>query len=459
MSCKKLLICLICTVILFSIFSGMSCRSASEKDLNVILIVIDCLRVDHLSCYGYQEETSPNIDNIARLGVKFNNAYSNSPWTKPSVATYFTSLYSNSHNAINVPDVLSDEALTIAEIMSGHGYFTFYVNGGNPSISEKFHFTQGFEKYIETQNDAADLTDAFLTELPELQEKKFFAYLHYMDAHLPYNRNKFINKISDKNEKFIPGDNENLTLMRIRELSKEEKLSRADKDFLIALYDQQIKYVDFNIKRIIQNLEEDNLLQDTVLIITADHGEEFWDHDDFEHGHTLYDELLRVPFIIYGGNFKPKEIMTQVRLIDLPPTILDIVHGENRFRMQGQSLLKIIKKGKGGKELPVFATGLLYGDEKYCLIKNRIKFIVNTRNFKGKNKNYFFRRRSKLELYDLEKDPKEQKSIMEEKSHEDIFALKRSMSPFMYPDFSLRKKKVSLDNQLERKLKALGYVK
>ena len=161
-----------------------------------------------------------------------------------------------------------------------------------------------------------------------------------------------------------------------RTMTASDKLSEADKDFILALYDSQIRFVDENIREILNALRNRDMLKDALVIITADHGEEFWEHNNFEHGHTLYEELIHVPLIIEGTGVKNLEITERVRLIDLLPTVLEFTNvSVSKSGRQGVSLLGLLAGKKKKLDLPVFAMGTLYGDEKYCLIKENMKIV------------------------------------------------------------------------------------
>ena len=426
---------------------------------NFIVLTIDCLRRDHLGCYGYGGATSPNIDGIARAGIVFDDAFSNAPWTKPSVASLFTSMYPLAHTAINKGDILPYEALTIAEILKNDGYYTCFLNGGNWNLDRVFNFQQGFDFYecSDRLRDAADLTALLLSRLSRARGRKFFAYVHYMDAHLPYHRNKYNESLCESSDGYFePGD---IYSTDVRKLTAAGRLSDKDKAFLVGLYDGQIRYVDDNIGRILSFLKDNELLRDTVLIVTADHGEEFWDHGNYEHGHTLYNELIQVPLIISGAGLKPAEIIGRVRLIDLLPTILQLAKVETVVpNQEGVDFLAAYTQGKNALDLPVFAMGTLTGSEKYCLMQGALKLIMNTGE----------RDESKLdpvgcmsaegfELYDLDRDPLEKENLGEREG-DALVPLKRDLTGYMSAVPVFRGKEQVIEGELRKKLKALGYV-
>ncbi|MCK4761850.1 MAG: sulfatase-like hydrolase/transferase, partial [Candidatus Aminicenantes bacterium] len=471
-------------ILLFSILSALILFSASTKKEppgpNIILITIDCLRADHLGCYGYGRKTSPHIDGLAAAGVLFKKAYTNAPWTKPAVASIFTSLYPNRHSALNHDDALPQEALTIAEILKNSGYRTCFFHGGNPYISSKFNFDQGFETIVGISR-AEELTGEFLSSLDEsIKDEKFFAYIHYMDLHLPYHKNRFNKQFLKKGETSLlkPGF---IFVESVRSLTAEGNFPDSDRYYLEALYDGQLRFVDAAIKEIITFLENRKKLKNTVVIITSDHGEEFWEHGSFEHGHTVYNELLHVPLIIFGKPFSPKKIETPVNLIDLLPGILDTAGVSSaRPGPQGRSLLDGNKKffgGPGGEfskkppgrrrqginnpgDRSIFVTGTLYGDEKFALIKNGLKIIFNSGKKKGKNTLTGYKPGEKYEIYDLNKDPFEKFNLLNEIPGSRFLELKKELERFIATAGALKGEKITpeKEKEIEEKLKSLGYL-
>lgn len=440
------------------IFAYGKRENNASKRPNVLLIVIDALRQDHLGCFGYKRNTSPNINALAKEGILFKHAYSNAPWTKPSVASLFSSLPPNKHTAVNKNDILPDEIPVIAEMLKNEGYHTFCFVGGNKFIGKRFNFHQGFDIYRNSRINAAKLTKKFLSLISKPQGKRFFAYIHYMDVHLPYNNNKYNDTFVQKKGKhfFLPGK---IRAKDCRKLAHFDKLSSMDKKHLVSLYDGQIRFVDENIKKIISVLKKNNMLNDTLVVITADHGEEFWEHNNYEHGHTLYNELIHVPLIITGNNLKKSEVKRPVRLIDLLPTILKMVDVESaHYNLEGARLFDK-REGKNNElETSIFAMGTLYGDEKYCLIRGDRKLIINTgEEEKKKNRLIGFRNKSKMEFYDITKDPLEKENLVNTE-HKEVSRLKRILAEFINAQPMFKGKKAILDKETKEGLKSLGYL-
>jgi arylsulfatase A-like enzyme len=453
--------------ILLCLNSGMLVANtrAATQGPNIILLVVDCLRPDHLGYHGYAKETSPAIDRLAGNGMVYTNAYSNAPWTKPSVATLFTSLYPQVHGIIDSSHVLPNTALTIAELLRNDGYRTFFINGGNPFVDNRFNFNQGFDYYhylSHKTKSAADVTHSLLSQLVTRKHEKFFAYVHYMDAHAPYNTNEYNNFFREKpdeqvflNRKIPKGD-------VIRKMTANDELTEQHKRDVIALYDGQIRYIDDNIQRILTFLQQEHLFENTVVIVTSDHGEEFWEHNNFEHGHTLYNELIRVPLIISGGTIESSNITARVSLIDVLPTVLDMTDiPVDSLNLQGVSLLKTVQHNDNSRLLPVFATGTLYGNEKYCLIRGNKKMIVTSDKKEGKWDLIGYRNENRSELYNVPTDADEHENLIATHD-EDRISMVKDLESFagMASAFQQEGEEsgIVVSGVLKERLNALGYL-
>ncbi len=436
-------------------------RVCCPRGPNIILIVVDCLRPDHLGCYGYKRDTSPAIDELAKNGIIFTNAYSNAPWTKPSVASMFTSVYPNEHGAKTMNDILPDALLTIAEFLKNSGYYTCYFNGGNYCIGKHFNFDQGFDYYTlkpSKLNKSTGLTDSFMAHVDSISPKKFFAYIHYMDTHVPYNVNRFNNLFVRKIDTYFEPGVDYISNWHIRIMTSHDRMSEEERSYLISLYDGQIRFVDESIKKMVAFLKDRKILDDTLIILTADHGEEFWEHNNYEHGHTLYNELLHVPLIIYGNRLKPAKVTERVRLIDLFPSIMQMASIEDKNSFYRGSSFKESIDGKGGQsEQVLFSTATLYGDEKYCLIKGDKKIIINSFERKDKKKLFGYACRDNLEIYNLSKDPHE-KHNMEDSDIKSISQLKKELRRFRDLTPLFRDAEAVISEDLKSKLKAIGYM-
>lgn len=379
-------------------------QPATSEKPNIVLLTIDAQRADHLGAYGYQRGVSPYLDQIAQQGVIFEQMYANAPWTLPSLASMFSSRLPTelkisvdnlSFGEIERTNRLTDQVETIAERMQTLGYNTQAVftnellsapRGFNQGFDgfvnlEKlmpyhyhFHFKNmaltlllkkipGVEKRLESyytflvgpsgpkqfETRAWEINRWAIPWLENFQDNRFFLWLHYIDPHAPYN----------------PGPDYSPDLSEIgkereRELRQEmaygpERIRwrEIDKQALIELYDGDVSLVDAAVGQIWQELNELGLMEKTILIISADHGEEFWDHDGLGHGRTLYREVIRIPLVIVGPGIKPQRVYQNVSLLDLFPTMIDLLGERIPKEAQGRSL-KPLLEGQFLSDVPIY---------------------------------------------------------------------------------------------------------
>jgi len=307
-------------------------KKAKDKLPNIILITLDTTRADHLSCYGYHRQTSPNLDKLAEESLLYNMAIAPSSWTLPSHASLFTGKFTSSHGMQFDPEgpfhlsdsisgskswseyrargIASNE-ITLAMLLKEAGYSTGAVVGG-PWMKKVFGLNKGFEYYddneIGSRNGrlAEQVTDSAVKWIDKTQENKFFLFLNYFDPHGPYTP-----PMSFASTFFPAGTNP-----IGRELTTHE---------LISLYDGEILYMDHYIGKLIHKLKVDNLYDNTLIIITADHGEMFGEHGISGHCNTLYQEEIHVPlFIKYPGTeVAPSRTDEPIQLNDIMAIILE----------------------------------------------------------------------------------------------------------------------------------------
>ncbi|MDH4271457.1 MAG: sulfatase-like hydrolase/transferase [Candidatus Aminicenantes bacterium] len=433
-----------------------SCGPAAKipRPDHIIIITLDAVRPDHLGCYGYSRGISPNIDRLAQQGVAFLNAYANAPWTKPSVASLFSSLYPNIHRTVDRDHSLPDQVRTMAERLKESGYFTCFFNGGNPLIHE-FRFDQGFDFYAyEESLDSAEVVRKLQSFLPQAQGKNIFAYIHLMDTHLPYHLHEGNRELAAQAPRnFVPGQFERRD---VREPTARGELTAEEKAYLVALYDEQIRYSDKTVGELTALLQTAGILDHSLLILTSDHGEELWDHENYEHGHSLYEEVLRVPLIMVNEHLPAVRLESRVRLIDILPSIMELVRpGFDRDDLAGESVWRYLKKDDGKR--PVFAAGTIHGDEKFCLIKDDWKVILNTNDLTTNRPLIGFRAEDAVELYDLKSDPGERHNLRDGKSGE-IAGLLKELASLINTESPIQARKEILDQKTVERLKSLGYL-
>jgi arylsulfatase A-like enzyme len=422
--------------------------------LNVVLISIDTLRPDHLGCYGYTRNTSPSVDAFARRGALFLSAVSHAPSTLPSHASILTSLNPSAHGAeFSTRHSLPDDWPTIAEMLAREGYRTgAFVAPGQ--MSKVFGLDQGFEIYDDQGGGVQAISKRATAWLDTVHTEPFFLFLHCLDVHAPYFApTKF-------RRQFLVGDTSELPdtiSIELLERINRGKLafSEEDRQHVINMYDAGIHFTDYFIGRFLGSMDSLALSDQTVIILLSDHGEEFAEHGAMGmHSHTVYDELLRVPLIIAIPEVtRPGQTVPEmVRLIDVVPTILDVLGIEPPPTVRGRSLV------------PFLGDGVLPGEEPSIgemepspTGKGRV-VSVRTRRYKlihdGPKDQY--------RLFDLLRDPLEANDV-EASSPEVVERLTDVMDAYREEAKTFRQHvaggdTVVVGGELRDQLKALGYL-
>lgn len=306
------------TVLLATVLALCFCtmRARSGRGRNVILIVLDTMRADHLGVFGYELDTTPNLDQFASESVIFRKALSTASWTPPSVASILTGRYVISHGltppvgqAVDAPNaaILSEDLLTIPEVLKANGYRTGGVTA-NTWSSDKLGFGQGFERYDFYDDPGADKITAAAEEIvnswnPTPGKDPFFLYVHYIDPHVPY-------KAPEPFASSYIG-----TLLK-----NSHSAERVQP--MIWEYDAEIKFMDHYIGELFKFLKEKKLYDDSLIIIVGDHGEQFEEHGKLGHGYFLYNEEVHVPLLVKDQK-KHYDVDYLVSTVDIFPTVLN----------------------------------------------------------------------------------------------------------------------------------------
>ena len=259
---------------------------------------MDTTRADHIGSFGYERDTTPHLDRLAKQSTLFEQAYSHSPWTMPSMASMFTSLPPRDHGIVRWEQPLPTALITLAEHLQEHGMRTAaFVS--HVIFQPEYNYNQGFEHYDDSVlkkgrpvqiSSAKEISDLAISWIEENSDEPFFTWLHYFDPHSHY-------------------------------------FGHPEFDFgseAIDRYDSEIRYTDEHIGRVLGTLEQLDLWDNTIIIFVADHGEEFLDHGGRRHTKTLYNEVVRIPLTVYVPGFRPARIDTVVT--QRPPLLLPLFH-------------------------------------------------------------------------------------------------------------------------------------
>jgi len=428
--------CLIWICSALSAFFYSSCKGTEENlrcpDCNVILISFDAVRADHLGCYGYQKETSPCIDRFSQDAILFAKCMAQGTATLISHASLFTSLIPLHHGASFRYNLgLPDEMQTIAEIMRENGYTTISFNDGG-QISAKFGMDQGFD-YYDSGPENRDIKELSFQNIVKKSiswiernsEKKFFMFLHTYEAHQPLTPDpEYLDLFESEYEGSLGSTISNDLIDKV--FKGELHIDEEDKKHIVNAYDAEVRSVDDAFGILINFMKKTGLYDNTIIVLTSDHGEELDEHGKIGmHAHTLYNELLHVPFIIKlgGSRFAGKVVDLLVGSTDISPTLVDLVNLPGFRISEGISLSEIISGKKQERERFLLAQR----DHPQEYTDSRFWAIMNER-------------------WKLYKELKESLA----KVALDFMSAKPG-------DFN--KAKMELDEELKKRLKSLGYIK
>ncbi|MGD9344561.1 MAG: sulfatase [Candidatus Aminicenantes bacterium] len=476
---------------------------------NVILISIDTLRADHLGCYGYERETSPHLDDLAGESVLFKNFFSPSSATKPSHVSMLTSLYPLSHGVLSnrVDRAYSEDILSLAQILKTNGFMTAGFTGGG-GVSEINGFRRGFDFWSEGHYIATHLPDVKDWILNN-KDHKFFVFFHFYDVHDPYifreDFQEFYRDI-DFYKEFLSRAERKIDLDRVtfdayNSLSAQEKIDslvlrmlqrpavnfekglgviarnevfqlirewhsypeyRKKLRMMVDSYDAGIKYTDHHLGHFFDFLKSCGLWENTLLIVTSDHGEEFMEHKMVGHLLNLYETLLHVPLILKmprSQDLAGRQILGLADIVDIMPTTLDVLRISFKGQMQGQSLMPMLKGTNTQTKRAVFASiDNRYNEEKRSVRTQSWKYIIFDGDLSEKD-----------EFFDLNGDAFEQNNLLAENERDisklqqylidhmrdctGIYALRYSKNRKKASDFSEEAQKRHLEI-----MRALGYI-
>ncbi len=435
---------------------------------NILFIVVDTLRADHLPSYGYDAGSTPNLDRLAEDSVRFDQAFTNSSWTRPSFASILTGRLPSSHGVMAKSDALPDSLTTLPEALKPHGYRTAgYATNFN--VAPYFNFQQGFDDYYYLEpafvlgaddasaklllmqfvrqrierfraskgdvlpgtayQDAETVNRALLAWIDAKPRAPWFLFVGYMDPHDPYFAH--------------PYDGSGYAR------AAHQKPDPSEAPALRALYDGEISYWDAELGKLLDALEQRGLYDDLTIVVTSDHGEEFDDHGGFWHGTTLYDEQLRVPLLIKLANSKRGGTVVRhwVQSIDLMPTVLGLVDAEVPEGVQGGDAFvgtDVIYAEESHEGNVLESVRELRGTDEYKLI------TANPGNPRGLEP---------VELYRVDLDPGETENLAHART-EDVVATTKTLvkQRAIAREDAVSADSVELDEDVAAHLEAIGYM-
>jgi len=443
---KKTLTILAISILLW----GCSGNPAGKDMPNIILITIDTLRADHLHCYGYEYETSPNLDRFAAQSTLFEFAYTPIPKTSAAFCSMMTGLHPFIHKCAPNRGTVNPRLTTLAEALTAKGYRTEAVVA-NANLSKKFKFDQGFSTYVEVWNRIATkeesspfITGKLLEFLESSPKQPFFIWANYIEPHTPYlppaehiQARPPGRDIRDVKPRLIAGMQ--------REMNQK---GHFEEGHFIALYDGAVHYVDSQIGRVLDRIEKSGLYENSIVIISADHGEDLGERNFyFNHGPLTFNAASRVPLMIRWPGKPPRRVHRVVSIMDITPTLFQALNipapsyplqGRNLFTDRTQRRLKLFG------QLGTF--GMVAGHHHY------VEVIPQLQRQLGLAPKYIF---------NILKDPYETQNLAEEFSNlADSLSkeFKAYFSRHGYMNAKQKTKSPELTEKEKRDLKTLGYL-
>jgi choline-sulfatase len=422
-----------------------------RRPRNVILYLVDALRADHLGCYGYGRPVSPRVDAFAREAALFRHTVAQSSWTRPAATTLLTGLFPRTHGVNGRRDILSGQAVTLAERLRERGYQTAgFVTNGN--VARSFGLGQGFDTYELLLQKHSAATDVNAKAADWLRARPgdapFFLYLHTVEPHAPYSpplpfRQRFAPAVRD----------EGLTRMNFLRRLAEGRIAATPelRQTMLDLYDAEIAANDAAFGELLDLLARRGILDDTVIVFVSDHGEEFLEHGGWEHGRTLHAEMLDVPLIVRVPGMSGKVVQRQAQQADVAPTVLALLGLPDAPGMDGRSLAPWISgdgpAGEDRTETAAFSWLDQHGlraaavtTPDWRLIEDRLPT-------------------PRRALYDRLADPGERRDLMAERAVRAGYLRARLRAEERLRKGRLRAGQATPDSELQKQLEALGYLR
>ena len=413
----------------------------------ILVISIDTLRADHLGTYGYERFTSPILDAFAAQGVVFEDASSPAPWTLPAHASLLTGRFPASHGVTTVRTGLPAQVPTLASLLARAGYVTAAVVNSTWLKPEEFGLTREFTRHVFVPDDPSRrspnraVTDQAMEWLRETRSRRLFVFAHYYDVHSDYASEPAYERLFvGPYDGIADGTAWQLTLANLEDDYLEmchqrfdpakctfaaaggqnlidEKVERlrfdeADVRHLVDLYDAGIRQFDTELGRLLGFLDEQGLSDETLVVVTSDHGEEFMEHGRVDHFLTTYQEVLRVPLILRGpGVPAGLRVAAPVSLVDVVPTVLGLAGAAAPAGLDGVDLSRLWREGDPLALDERLVFGEASGGLTFELVVGENYFPIYSSVRQGRFKLVHDTKSDRDALYDLAADPREQRDV------------------------------------------------
>jgi choline-sulfatase len=412
----------------------------------VLLVSIDTLRADAL-------QGTPGIEALARDSAVFTRAWSPAPWTLPALASVMTGVSPQIHLATGLGDRVPDRVTTLAEALRRRGLRTAAIVS-SPLLGREVHLDQGFQEYTAFSSRAGEspappsrLAELASRWLRDRGKRDFFLWVHFYDPHTPWEPPASYLKGLEP----PPGMGPRLTAAEHLAIRLGERLpSPAEREWMRRLYEAEVRWADDAVGSLMAELKRSGLYDGTLIVLLSDHGEEFWDHRGIGHGHTLYGELLRVPFLMKLPGSAPRTVAIPVSTASVAATILDLTGTPLSADYPAARSLTPLLQGQSLPPEPLLATGLQKIEERQAVLFGDFKLIR-------------WQTSGRLELYDVARDPGEKTDLSASRPDrvtEGTRLLDRFEAESDWARQRLgitRRERIPLDPEIMRRLQALGY--
>jgi arylsulfatase A-like enzyme len=480
MSHRRLLAALACAL------ACASCDRLGQRAPNVLVVVIDTLRADRLGVYGNTRGLTPFLDGLAARGTLFEHAYAVSSWTIPSVASFFTSRYPTQHHVVTFFSRIADSEVTVAERLHEGGW-TGGCFSANPNLRKDWGYGQGFDELWSDQTPDVDVHgDTIRAQGLAWLDRTWsrgsrtpaFLYFQYMEPHAPYDppepfRSRFAvdeagkpfdaqSAVREAIARALPDavhDDKPLDvagavrtiLARGTPITKREILP------FERLYDAEVATADDQVRQLFEELERRGFLENALVVVISDHGEEFVEHGRTSHGRTLYEESVHVPFIVVGpGIAAGRRVAENVSLIDLAPTLVDLLGLPPESRFEGRSLVPLLRPGPGADRGAGAGPDILMQLERVISVEmdNRI----HSRALRRGDHKFLLRVDGGTEMFDLATDPAEVATPQPAATQQAPLSDALTLAEAHLGERAASEHAVApVDEKLKERLRALGY--
>ncbi len=426
--------------------AGPPDETPESRRPNVVLYVVDTVRADRLGVYGYEKPTSPRLDAFATTAVLFENAYAQSSWTRPAVASLFTGLLPPAHRTVGRRSVLPEDVTTLAEILAANGYEGMGL-ARNPNVGRAFGFAQGFARFRSEDRERDEtMLDRVRSWLDERQsaDRPFFLFLHAIDPHGPYDPAPEFEEMFDAGA----APEEYRTVRYLLRLNRGEAApGPGTAEALSRLYDAEVAQNDRAFGELLDELEIRGLGDDTAVVHVSDHGEEFAEHGRWEHGLSLYEEVLRVPLVMRLPGVAPRRVEAPAQHVDVLPTLLGYL-GIEAPPTDGRDLLSAGRRGDPPPD--VYSHLDVDGHRAAAVIRGRYKLVLPRSPSQGTDPM----------LFDLDVDPGELEDLAADRPDvvERMLVLLAERNLAAAVESAEEIEDDQLDEDARRRLRALGYV-